>query len=95
MTKAVITKLNKALSYNEKAGIYADNEIATRYYSELVDILVRDAIELCKPALLDSLHQDGPLLRCVGCGHLLFDGREELVGDVVSDCADGPPVGFE
>lgn len=89
-----ILKLRDALRLIELVAL--DYESSSDYSKQLakLDSLIREVItqHLIFP---EGLQQFGPLLSCVSCGRLLFDGREELLGDVLGDSPDSLPVGLE
>ena len=61
---------------------------------EKADSLIREVVtkHLIFP---EGLEQLGPLLSCVSCGRLLFDGGEQLFGDVFGDGSDRLPVSLK
>ena len=90
-----IRKLRRASGLLE---VVADGYVASGDYSSRLlneaDSLIKEVItkHLIFPK---GLEQFGPLLSCVSCGHLLFDGRENLSLDVVGDGSLSPVIGLE
>ena len=94
-----VVRLRSALRWIEQAAIHCDEPASVVYYANLANTLLRDVLvseaDEQGAAGVDGLHESGPLLLCKSCGHLLFDGREDLGLDVLGDGPHGPPVGLK
>lgn len=89
-----ILKLRDALKCIEAVVIHsASYDDSSRRLDE-ADSLIREVVtkHLIFP---EGLEQLGPLLSCVSCGRLLFDGGEQLFGDVFGDGSDRLPVSLK
>ena len=71
-------------------GVNCKNPVELEHADELITQVITEHL-----AFPEGLQQLGPFLSCVSCGHLAFDGREELPLDIDGDGSDVPPATLE